>query len=241
MRAAKSEARTTAIREELEAQIDYLIAHRDDILAGTRRELLSRYEDLRAKLRRAEGALSWSGPQADLPQAELSEVQRTLHADRKRQSPTRGPETSRVAVGDRVNVRGLGLDGTVATISEQTGEAEVSIGNVRLRMELSRLSRVDDAPSAEPAPVGLDLTPSLASAELDIRGLRGDEALIRLEWFMDKAVGEGFSTVRIIHGHGTGALRRAVRKHLENHPVARSFSPEVSERGGDGVTLIELN
>ena len=86
----------------------------------------------------------------------------------------------------------------------------------------------------------IKLGPSLTSMELDLRGLRADEALIQLEEFLDKAVRDGLSSVRIIHGKGTGALRDAIREHLPRHPMAKSFAPEARERGGDGATLVEL-
>ena len=101
-----------------------------------------------------------------------------------------------------------------------------------------------DRPTYEPKTTGpdvsTDLGPMLETTELDLRGLRADEALIRVEDFLDKALRDGFSSVRIIHGKGTGALRQAVRDHLTRHPLARSFEPEARERGGNGATLVEL-
>ena len=88
--------------------------------------------------------------------------------------------------------------------------------------------------------MGFDLGPSLTTVELDLRGTRAEAALIRVEEFLDKALRDGLSTVRIIHGHGTGALRQAVRELLERHPLAKSFAPESPERGGDGATVVEL-
>jgi DNA mismatch repair protein MutS2 len=76
--------------------------------------------------------------------------------------------------------------------------------------------------------------------ELDLRGMRVDEALVCLEEFMDQALRDGLSSARIIHGHGTGALREAVRDHLDRHPLARSYAPEARERGGNGATSVDL-
>jgi DNA mismatch repair protein MutS2 len=76
--------------------------------------------------------------------------------------------------------------------------------------------------------------------ELDLRGLRVEEALLRVEDFLDKAVRDGLSTARIIHGRGTGALRQAVRELLTHHTLAQSFAPEAPERGGNGATVVEL-
>ena len=117
-------------------------------------------------------------------------------------------------------------------------EAEVAIGKVRLH--LSRLTRVDDEPEPGPAQVSIDLGPALPTVELDLRGYRADEALIKVEEFLDKALRDGLSSVRIIHGRGTGALRNAVRELLRRHPLARSFAAESRERGGDGATIVDL-
>jgi DNA mismatch repair protein MutS2 len=143
-------------------------------------------------------------------------------------------------VGDLVSVRGLNLQGTVASLGEGNAEAAVNVGNVRLQVEMRRLSRVEEAPENPPAEVSLDLGPGLSSMELDMRGLRVEEALIQLEEFMDKAVRDGLSSVRIIHGRGTGVLRQVVREHLARHPLARSVTPESRDHGGDGATAVEL-
>ena len=125
-------------------------------------------------------------------------------------------------------------------LDEQDREAEVNIGNVRLRVDMRRLSPVQQQQEAEPSDVRLQLGPSLPSAELDLRGLRAEEALEQLEGFLDKAIRDGLSSVRIIHGRGTGALRQAVRERLAGHPLARTFDPESPEHGGDGATVVEL-
>jgi DNA mismatch repair protein MutS2 len=75
---------------------------------------------------------------------------------------------------------------------------------------------------------------------LDVRGLRAEETLMRLEEFLDMAVRDGLSSVRVIHGRGTGVLRQVVREHVARHPLVKSFEPEARERGGDGATAVEL-
>ena len=83
--------------------------------------------------------------------------------------------------------------------------------------------------------------PSLApSAELDLRGIRVEEALERVDAFLDRALLEGVSQVRIIHGKGTGALRQALREHLSRHSMVAFHEPEEDAIGGDGATLVTL-
>ena len=241
--ADQSRARAETARLELEAQIEHLVSHREDILDGVRKDLVARYEDVRRQLRRAEAALSWRVPGADLQQVkhELSDVKCDLEAVKLPESaPGRNVERKGIQVGDLVSVRGLNLQGTVASLGEGNTEAEVNVGNVRLQVEMRRLSRVEEAPENPTAEVSFDLGPGLSSMELDMRGLRVQETLIQLEEFMDKAVRDGLSSVRIIHGRGTGVLRQVVREHLARHPLAKSVTPESPDRGGDGATAVEL-
>ena len=241
--AEQAQAQAETLRQDLEGQLDYLLSHREDILGSLRRELLSQYEDVRRRLRKLETSLSWSTPAGELDEVkvEVSKVKEELEAQKFRTPMPSSRSVQRpLAVGDSVHVKGLNLLGTVAALEEQDGEADVNVGNVRLRVDLNRLSPVEQQPEAEPSGVHLELGPSLSSPELDLRGLRAEEALDRLERFMDEAVRDGLSSVRIIHGRGTGALRQAVRERLGSHPLARTFAPDSPEHGGDGATVVEL-
>ena len=241
--AEQTRAQAESMRSDLDAQLEYLVSHREDILDSLRRELLSEYGDVRQKLRRADAALSWDTPRTgvDERRCEVTRIKQDQETYRMPApaAPRRSSAPS-IAPGDLVDVRGLNLRGTVESVSEQSRQAEVQIGKVRLRMGLSRLTRVDEQPEAESARVYVDLGPSLSTNELDIRGTRVEEALVRLEEFLDKAVRDGLSTVRIIHGRGTGALRQAVREHLTHHPLAQSFAAEVRDLGGNGATAVDL-
>ena len=241
-------ARADESRKRLEAQLDALAAHRSEIQDSMHRATLARYEGLQRRLKRAEAALSWSATAHEVSdgaaaeaRAQAAEVRRELAAEKRRLD--RRPIQTAAApmrVGDSVDVLGLNVRGTVMALPDRGGEAEVAIGNVSLRLNRARLSPLDGPREASPAEVRVKLGPSLTGVELHLRGMRVDEAEIRLDEFLDKAVRDGLDTVRIIHGKGTGALRQAVREQLARHTLVRSFAPEDREHGGDGATVVEL-
>ena len=237
-------AQARLLRRELEERIDYLVTHREEMLNGVRRELTARYEQVSRKAKQIEAAAYWQPAAGELEQAraDIEDTKRELDEEMERLPARPRPAPGRpVAEGDSVVLKGLDMVGRVLSVSEDEGEAEVSLGKVRLRIDTGRLKIVDAPEPDEPTAVSVSLGPVLASADLDIRGSRADEALAALEQFLDRAMRDGLGSVRIIHGKGTGALRQAVREHLERHPLARSFESEAPNRGGSGVTAVKLS
>ena len=245
LEAEQSRSNADALRQQLDEQIEYLVTHRDDILDGMRRNMLAQYDEAQRKLKAAEAALSWGSP-AGVPTTRTREDIRRLREELQAERATLPPptptrETQReLAVGDKVYVRGLNLGGMLVSLPENGSDAEVGIGNVRIQVQPSRLSLIEHQPEQPKAEVSFNIGPMLDSTELDIRGKRADESLAELELFLDKAVRDGFDSVRVIHGRGKGILRNVVREHLTRHPLARSFEAEARERGGDGATLVHL-
>ncbi len=232
-------------RRLLQDQLDDLEDRRKDILRSMQEELAQQYDDARKKLRRAEAALSWGAPVGDVKSAaaEIAEAKSDLVEIERTQSPTKSePEDGPLAIGDTVDVRGMNVSGTVLSLLEGSGEIDVSIGDVRLRLDASRVSPTagPEHPEDVRTGVGYELGPILSTGEVDVRGSRAEEALLTVEEFLDKAMRDGLSSVRIVHGKGTGALRRAIRELLDQHPLVKSFAPEVPEKGGDGATIVDL-
>jgi DNA mismatch repair protein MutS2 len=164
-------------------------------------------------------------------------------------------EAREIAKGDAVRLRTFGKVGTVERVSG--GEAEVLVGRVRLREKLSNLELVERvAPKAEAArgrqlermaaaareatQVRPAQSKSAPGAELNLIGRTTDEAADEADKFLDNAFIHGHARVRIIHGHGTGALRRAVAELLKGHPHVASFAPAPPDQGGAGATVVEL-
>jgi DNA mismatch repair protein MutS2 len=144
-------------------------------------------------------------------------------------------------VGDRVLVGALGLEGVV--ISMQGRDAEVDVRGKRLRARISDVRVTGAGGPATPAPVrvNVDLQPREGLlTELNLIGSNVDDALVRLEKFLDDASLTEQRTVRVIHGFGTGQLRRAIGDWLKTHPSVASFNVAPSDKGGGGVTVVEL-
>ena len=145
------------------------------------------------------------------------------------------------AVGDRVIVGALGLEGVVQAVHD--GTAEVDVRGKRLRSRREDLRVVTPAAAAQQTRVrvNVELQPRTGAAtELNLIGNTVDEAVSRLEKFMDEAMITEAKSLRIVHGYGTGQLRRAVGEFLKGHPLVAHYGPAPENQGAGGATLVEL-
>jgi DNA mismatch repair protein MutS2 len=146
-------------------------------------------------------------------------------------------------IGDRVQVGALGLEGVVQALHDR--EAEVDVRGKRLRAKVDELRVIVPAAvaSAQPARVrvNIDLQPREGSlTELNVIGAHADEAVSRVEKFLDEAMLSELKSVRIIHGYGTGQLRRAIAEFLRTHAYVSHFAAAPDNQGGGGVTVVEF-
>jgi len=153
------------------------------------------------------------------------------------------PQTLKRAIrlGDKVMLRTLGIEGVVTALS--LDDAEVQIGNLRIRVELYNLDLISGAvvekKNVTAAPTGAFKVDS-PGIELSLRGKTVDEALESLDAYLDRAYMAGLPYVRVVHGKGTGKLRDAVRREIKGHTQISRFEPGGPSEGGDGVTIIYL-
>lgn len=155
-----------------------------------------------------------------------------------------------IVVGDKVKLRSFGSVGIVDQIKD--GMVEVRVKSLRLREKLENLELVEaTAPKPQPGKLEklrrsaeaeghLGATEDKAQSELNVIGQTTDEAVDAVDKFLDEASLASLSKVRIIHGHGTGALRRAIGALLDGHPHVSRFLPAPPDQGGAGATLVEL-
>ena len=166
---------------------------------------------------------------------------RPLHEDDsdsdRRGRPSDRPE--QIEVGSRVTVGALGLEGVVVDLHGR--HAEVDVRGKRLRAALRDLRPIAGGPQPPRVNVHVDLQPRTGSlTELNVIGNTVDEALTRLEKFLDESMTTDLREVRIVHGHGTGQLRRAIAAFLKEHPLVASFETAPQNQGGGGATIVEL-
>jgi DNA mismatch repair protein MutS2 len=178
-------------------------------------------------------------------EGELRAVEELAPLDRR---ATVEPETARlppgetVQVGDRVYVPSLDQVGQVTAVGEDG--LDVQIGSFRAHLSIEQVQlRAKAQPAATDETAGATVTlPSGESPgmEVHLRGMRADDALDKLEKYLDRAYRAGLPYVRIVHGKGTGTLRRLVREQLSANSLVVSFQTAEPHDGGEGVTVAKL-
>ncbi len=229
------------MRAELAERLEQIEDERLDVISKARQEAQNELADLKeeidsvrrdlARARQPLDALRDAAKQAEDLEEEVAEpvVRRTSEM-----APRRA-----VLLGDHVRLRSLDRDGVVTALGEE--EAEVQIGNLRVRVPMHQLE-ISAAPqqsevSRAPA-VSVTLTAESPGAEISLRGQTVDEALEALDRYLDAAYVAGLPYARVIHGKGTGKVREAVRRELKSHPHVQRFEPGGDKEGGDGVTVV---
>jgi DNA mismatch repair protein MutS2 len=143
--------------------------------------------------------------------------------------------------GDRVHIQSLGCEGVVEEIQESS--YTVTVGSLRFKTDAADLRYVGPGISAKPVAriqaAAADLDQPVVH-EVKVIGLTADEALDRVDKFLDEAFLGGAEKARIIHGHGKGILRRAIAEFLKDHPHVAGFALAPPNQGGAGATVVEL-
>jgi DNA mismatch repair protein MutS2 len=159
-------------------------------------------------------------------------------------APAAAPALAKAAeVGDKVAVGPLGLEGVVQAIHD--GHAEVDVRGKRMRARVGELRVLVPAGGGTAKPqvrVNVAMAPREAAftSEINVIGSNSEEAVGRVERFLDEASVNDLRSLRIVHGYGTGALRRSIAEFLREHPFVANFGPAPDNQGGGGVTLVEL-
>ncbi|MBE6912886.1 MAG: endonuclease MutS2 [Ruminococcaceae bacterium] len=159
--------------------------------------------------------------------------------------PTPKPLPRKLKEGDTIELVELGLRGTVVGISEKTGLLTVQAGIMKVTAKPEEVSLVEEKGGEKTvkefiAKKKAELRNISIKPEVDLRGMTSDEAEFTLGMYLDNAFLAKLNTVTIIHGKGTGVLRKAVHAYLKTHPHIKSWRLGVYGEGEDGVTVAEL-
>jgi DNA mismatch repair protein MutS2 len=154
-----------------------------------------------------------------------------------------GSAAATLAVGAKVAVGGLGLEGIVLAISGS--QVEVDVRGKRMRAKAKDLRVLGGPPSSKPAAgkirVNVELKPREGLlSEINVIGCTVDEAVDRVSRFLDDTMVTDLREVRIVHGFGTGQLRKGIQAFLKSHPLVQKYAPAPENQGGGGATVVEL-
>jgi len=251
--AEEDEARAHSAREEAErlrAEWEQKLEELEDKKAEQLAEAAQKATDIiRAAEREAERIINelrrlQKEKQAEVKEHELIAAKQRLAAAvpvvEKRKKTKKATARHAFQSGDEVKVTSLNQKGyLLEKVSED--EWQVQLGILKMKIHERDLEYIGSAPAKEVTPIatvkGKDAHVSL---ELDLRGERYEDALVRLEKYIDDAVLAGYPRVSIIHGKGTGALRQGVQQFLKQHRAVKSFRFGAANEGGTGVTVVEL-
>ena len=231
--------RTEKLEGELRQELADIEKTRREILGVAREEAKQKLEEVRVELRRIRTGLGLAAVSQEwVAQAEDRLASLEPKPIEPVVQPRFGPPDA-LSLGDTVWVAGLQATGEITELSGD--EAEIQVGSFRIRAKVGDLELRGRAAQPEVRERAVSV-PRVASPglELNLLGQTVEEVLPRLDKYLNDAYLAGLPQVRIIHGKGTGALRRAVRDFVADHPLAASHRPGDRYEGGEGATVVEL-
>lgn len=252
----KARAKLETQTRELEQRLEKIEDERRETIAKARAEgelevavLKRNIDSLKAQLKKASQPLT----AIRAIEAKMEQMEEKVDQPVERQRSQAEGQASVVKLGEKVTVSTLNAEGVVTALGES--DAEVQIGTIRVRAKLSDLVRRSGESSVQKAEGGGQKVESgkqkaeggrqkstaSPGMEVDLRGLMSEDALDKMERYLEQAYLAGLPWVRIIHGKGTGRLRQAVREALRGHAYVKSFEEGGDKEGGEGVTVAKLN
>ncbi|MEO5510434.1 MAG: endonuclease MutS2 [Longimicrobiales bacterium] len=244
---AAAQQETDALRRELETRATTMRQREKDAERRARQQardlLLNARQEVEAAIREVREAGDAAGLQeaSRAARRRIEEQVRTQGERTPDAEPAAAPKRSTQPIGEGAYVRvtASGAEGTVVEV--RGSRAVVEVGGVRMQVPVRGLA-ASDKPKAKTATTrgGWSAPDFDASSEVDLRGMRADDAIGKLQPALDAAVQAALPSFRIIHGKGTGALRELVVELLRDDPRVASQRPGGVGEGGTGVTVAEL-
>ncbi len=253
-----SEAETIKLQRQLRDRLEDIEEERREIIEQAQSQAFAELDDVRAELRSMrQRAARTPAPEAAaaLPtkdeletiEAKVEAIEESIEAPVERvvtpapDLPAQPVPQRELRPGDRVYVRNLNTEGEIVSI-DSGDNIEVQLGNMRLRVDADNLEWLPQSKEKVVEKRGVT-APKVESPGLEIhlRGFIVEEALAALDDYLDQAYLAELPWVRIVHGKGTGALRKAIQDTLQSHPLIKEYKRAPDNQGGDGVTIAYLS
>ncbi|MGI9060314.1 MAG: endonuclease MutS2 [Ktedonobacteraceae bacterium] len=249
-------------RRQLEQERHQLEEQRVKILNDARAQASRELDDVRTALSKVKvdvsrvnmtrERLGESRQHVNSLEEKVAQIPLPRRPSKKVETPQEEKLEGPLRIGDTVRILSFGQNAELLGLSADRSEADVQMGALRTRVSVDNLERVSKRQaSVEERERERGVQPSVVvpryedrpevAMQLDMRGWRVDAALEELETYLNDAAMSGVSSVRIVHGKGTGALRSAVRQQLAHHPLVKSYTSPPPNEGGDGVTIVKLS
>lgn len=242
------------LEERYKKQSQELTAKKDDILRKAREQASNILGDAKEFADHTIKEMNRLKKQGDTSQMEkvrqnagkkLSNTESKMRL-KKTESPKKKHTAKDFKIGDRVKVHSLGLEGSVSTLPNQKGDLYVQMGILRSLVNIKDLEILDEPVITAPTLTRMKsgkmkaTKSSYISQEINLLGMTTDEAIARLDKYLDDAYLSSLSTVRVVHGKGTGALRKAVHEYLRRQKHVKSYRLGEYGEGDAGVTIVEF-
>jgi len=236
-----------AIKQELADRLENIDAERLKVLEAAREEARQELKDLKQRI--ADLRSVTHKPQG--VEIQHKELRKNLDAIEEKLSEPLEKEIKTpyqlrpLKIGDRIHVRSLNTDGILMEIGDD--DVVVLVGKMRVRADIRQIERANANQDSEiksfevqEAATTLPAMQPSPGIELHLRGMRAEDARLRLEKYIEDAYSGGLPYVRIVHGKGSGTLRQIVRQALSDSPYISRWENALDNEGGEGVTVAHI-
>ena len=247
----EEEKKLQSLTEHYDALVQDIKKKEKEIIRNAKEEASQIIKNSNAKIENTIRAIKESAADKNITQSERRELEnfkKSLDKQLEKQPSDKQPQDFHK--GDRVRIKGQNITGTIDAVNGKT--AIVFFGQIKSTVDVSKLEHLTASQLKEMEKYstnavantkkGFDMRERQLnfSQDIDVRGMRVDEALQAVIYFLDDAQMFNVSRVRILHGTGTGALKSAIRDYLYQSSIVKSFKDEHVQFGGAGITVVDL-
>ena len=247
----EEEKKLQSLTEHYDALVQDIKKKEKEIIRNAKEEASEIIKNSNAKIENTIRAIKESAADKNITQSERRELENFKKSlDKQLEKQPSVKQQQDFHKGERVRIKGQNIAGTIDAVNGKT--AIVFFGQIKSTVDVSKLEHLTasqlkevekySANSVAASKKGFDMRERQLnfSQDIDVRGMRVDEALQAVIYFLDDAQMFNVSRVRILHGTGTGALKSAIRDYLYQSSIVKSFKDEHVQFGGAGITVVDL-